>query len=166
MIQVDDPYDPRDFDLLLTDIDLEDIHERIPRKLDVKYLSDAPNELKGNIPGIMYGPHLRLFCATTIRIKDKIKMVTFLIDTGSSTTFISREVLCSFGIEMDDPVNDYINVGINGRNARVKMSHSHFEKVCTMGMLFLNTHKVDIHAFCGNDIFYLNFDEEKEKSGE
>src|SRR3954471_12079359 len=110
MIDINDSYDPRNFDILLTDIDTEDVHESIPRKLNVEYLSDAPNELDGDITGIMYGPHFRLFCATTIRIKNKIKMVIFLVDTGSPTTFISEEVLRSFGIEISDPVNNYTYV--------------------------------------------------------
>lgn len=45
MIEPNDSYDPRNFDILLTDIDAEDVHESIPRKLNVEYLSDAPNEL-------------------------------------------------------------------------------------------------------------------------
>jgi hypothetical protein len=88
MIELNDSYDPRNFDILLTDIDAEDVHESIPKKLNVKYLSDALKELDGDITGIMYGPHLLLFCATTIRIKNKIKMVIFLVDsTGSPTLY-------------------------------------------------------------------------------
>jgi hypothetical protein len=118
--------------------------------------------LDGNITGIMYGSHLHLFCAMTIMIKDKIKMVIFLVDTGSPTTFISGEVLHSFGMEVADPKNDYINVNINNRRARAMMSRSHFEDICIIGMSFLNANKVGLHAFCGDDIFYLNFDEEFE----
>ncbi|CAG8744214.1 499_t:CDS:2, partial [Rhizophagus irregularis] len=132
MIEYDDSYN---------DIDAEDIHNSIPRKLNVKYLSEALNELDGDITGIMYGLHLHLFCATTIKIKNKIKMVIFLVDTRSSVTFISREVLHSFGIEIADP------------------------DICILGMPFLNENKVSLHAFCGDDIFYLNFDEEFEEKG-
>ncbi|GBC54470.1 hypothetical protein GLOIN_2v1766531 [Rhizophagus irregularis DAOM 181602=DAOM 197198] len=156
MIEYDDSYN---------DIDAEDIHNSIPRKLNVKYLSEALNELDGDITGIMYGLHLHLFCATTIKIKNKIKMVIFLVDTRSSVTFISREVLHSFGIEIADPVNDYINVKINSRGAWAKVSHSHFKDICILGMPFLNENKVSLHAFCGDDIFYLNFDEEFEEKG-
>ncbi|POG78637.1 hypothetical protein GLOIN_2v1766531 [Rhizophagus irregularis DAOM 181602=DAOM 197198] len=131
MIEYDDSYN---------DIDAEDIHNSIPRKLNVKYLSEALNELDGDITGIMYGLHLHLFCATTIKIKNKIKMIA-------------------------DPVNDYINVKINSRGAWAKVSHSHFKDICILGMPFLNENKVSLHAFCGDDIFYLNFDEEFEEKG-
>ncbi|CAB4400068.1 hypothetical protein RhiirA5_426376 [Rhizophagus irregularis] len=160
MTDINDSYDPRNFDILLTDIDAEDIHKIIPRKLNVKYLSEVPNELDGNITGIMYGIYLHLFCATTIRIKNKIKMVIFLVNIGSPTTFISGEVLHSFGIEMADPVNDYIDVNINNRRVQAMMSHSHFENICIIGMSFLNANKVGFHTFYGDDIFHLNFDEE------
>jgi hypothetical protein len=103
MIESNDSYNPKNYDILLTNIGTKDIHESIPRKLNVKYLSDFPNELDGDITRIMYGFHLHLFCTTTVRKKDKIKMVIFLIDTGSSITFISEEVLYSFGITVADP---------------------------------------------------------------
>ncbi|RGB39569.1 hypothetical protein C1646_664506 [Rhizophagus diaphanus] len=160
MVDINDYNNPRDFDILLPDIDAEDIYEIIPKKLNVKYLSEVPNELDGNITGIIYGPYLRLFFATTIRIKNMIKMVIFLINIGSPTTFISGEVLRSFGIEMADPVNDYIDVNINNRRVQAMMSHSHFENICIIGMSFLNANKVGFHTFYGDYIFYLNFNKE------
>jgi hypothetical protein len=45
------------------------------------------------------------------------------------------------------------------------MSHSHFEDICIIGMSFLSANKVGLHAFCGDNIFYLNFDEEFEEKG-
>ena len=174
MIQFEDSYDPRNFDILLTDIDSKDLHENISKQLNVKYLSDAPNELNGDIVGIVYGFNLRLFCATTVKIKNKVKMVIFLVDTGSPTTFISENVLRSFGVEMADPVNGYMNVGVNGRTARIMMSHSHFTEINVMGMMFLNANDVGIHVYCSSEIFYLNFNQgwdgmdlrrEKERGG-
>ncbi|POG78626.1 hypothetical protein GLOIN_2v1472979 [Rhizophagus irregularis DAOM 181602=DAOM 197198] len=87
-------------------------------------------------------------------------MVIFLVNIGSPTTFISGEVLHSFGIEMADPVNDYIDVNINNKRVQAMMSHSHFENICIIGMSFLNANKVGFHTFYGDDIFHLNFDEE------
>src|SRR5436305_13376089 len=125
MIQPENTYDPRSFDILLTDINLNDIHENIPKMLKVEYLSDTPKEFNGNIAGIVYGLNFRLFCATTVRRNNKIKIVHFLVVTGSSITYISEEVLCAFGVEIVDPVNGHINVRINSRKARVMMSHFH-----------------------------------------
>lgn len=159
----DHAYDPRSYDILLTDIDTNDIHEAIPRKLKIEYLSDPPKEFDGNIDGIVYGPNLRLFCATTLKIKDKIKIITFLVVTGSPMTYISEEVLLAFGIEIDDPVNDYMNVKINSKTTRIMMSHSYFKEVSVMGMSFLNANNVGMHVYCGSGIFYLNFDQEWDK---
>ncbi|CAB4400066.1 unnamed protein product [Rhizophagus irregularis] len=161
MIELNDTYGPRkNSNILLTDIDTDDVHTCIPSKLNIKYLAEAQNELNGNMSGIMYGVNLRLFCATTIKIKNKIKMIIFLVDTGSSETYISEEVLRSFRIELADPLNDSIHVSINNKGEWVKMSHSHFKDICILGMRFLTSNKVGLHAFCGDDIFYLNFDEE------
>ncbi|RGB39575.1 hypothetical protein C1646_754301 [Rhizophagus diaphanus] len=160
MIELNDSYGPRKYsNLLLTDIDTEDVNTTIPNKLNVKYLADFPNELDGDMSGIMYGANLRLFCATTVKIKNNIKMVIFLVDTGSPVTYISEEVLRSFRIELKDPMNDIFHVRINNKRELVKMSHAHFKDICILGMSFLTSNKVGLHAFCGEDIFYLNFDE-------
>jgi hypothetical protein len=157
MIEPSDSYDPRNFDILLTDIVAEDIYENIPKQLNVEYLSDAPNELDQNITGIMFGRNFRLFCATTVSVKNKIKMVIFLVDTGSPNTFISEDALRSFGIVL--PKSKHIYVSINKRETRVMMSHSHFSDICVIGMDFLNANKVGLFAYCGDDIFFLKFNE-------
>ncbi|RIA86362.1 hypothetical protein C1645_779873 [Glomus cerebriforme] len=159
MIQLENEYDPRLFDILLTDIDKKDILEIIPRRLNIDYLSDTPKEFDGDVYGIIYGPQLRLFCATTVKRNDKIKIVTFLIDTGPSTTYISKKVLDAFDIFMVDPANDYVNVRINGKNARVMRSHSHFKDVNVMGMLYLNANNIDVHINSGNENFLLHFNQ-------
>src|SRR5688572_4214861 len=104
MINPNDSYDPRQFDILITDVIAEDIHENIPKELNVKYLADVPKELDQDITGVMFGRNLRLFCAMTVKAKDKVKMVIFLVDTGSPTTFISEEVFHSFGIMISNPM--------------------------------------------------------------
>lgn len=82
MFQFENEYDPRKFDVLLTDIDIKDIREIIPRKLKIDYLSDTSKEFNGNIDGIIFGHQFRLFCATTVKRNDKIKIVTFLVFSG------------------------------------------------------------------------------------
>ena len=61
MIQFDEINEIND-NILLTDISPKDIHEEIPKILKVKYLNLSH----------------RLFCATTVKYKDKIKIVIFL----------------------------------------------------------------------------------------
>uniref|UniRef100_U9UC36 Uncharacterized protein n=1 Tax=Rhizophagus irregularis (strain DAOM 181602 / DAOM 197198 / MUCL 43194) TaxID=747089 RepID=U9UC36_RHIID len=85
---------------------------------------------------------------TTVKIKNKIKMIIFFIDTGSSVTYISEEVLCSFRIELADPLNDSFHVSINNKGAWVKMSHAHFKDICILGMSFLTSNKL---------LFNINF---------
>ncbi|EXX77177.1 hypothetical protein GLOIN_2v1471333 [Rhizophagus irregularis DAOM 181602=DAOM 197198] len=60
------------------------IHEEIPKELQIQYLSDSSKESDGDINGIVYGLHHQLFCATTVKYKNKIKVVIFLVDTGST----------------------------------------------------------------------------------
>ncbi|CAB5304330.1 unnamed protein product [Rhizophagus irregularis] len=64
--------------------------------------------------------------------------MTFLVNTGSSTIYISKEVLDAFGTTMVDLVNDYINVKINSRATRVMMSRAHFKDVNVIRMLYFN----------------------------
>jgi hypothetical protein len=71
----------------------KDLHEIVSKKLKDKYLSDSQKEYDGEINGIIHGVNLQLFCATTLKIRDKIKVVHYLVDTGSSMTYISEEVM-------------------------------------------------------------------------
>lgn len=153
MIQFENEYDPRLFDILLSDIDMKDIHVIIPRKLKINYLSDTPKEFNGDIYGIIFGPQLRFFCAITVRRNDKIKIMTFLIDTGSSTIYISEKVLIAFGATMVDLVNDYINVKINSRATRVMISCAHFKDVNVIGMLYFNANDIDAHIYVVKKFF-------------
>src|SRR5688572_19179302 len=91
---INDP-EPSSSDVLITDVSAKDLHEIISGKLKEKYLSDSEIEYDGDIKGIIHGQDLRLFCATTVKINDKIKIV---LDTGSPTTYLSEEVMNAFGL--------------------------------------------------------------------
>lgn len=145
------------FDILLSDIDIKDIHEIIPRRLKIDYLSDTLKEFNGDIYGIIFGPQLRLFYVTTVRRNDKIKIMTFLVDTGLSTTYISKEVLDAFGITMVDLVNDYINVKINSRATRVMMSRAHFKDVNVIRMSYFNVNDINAYIHSSKEIFHMHF---------
>src|SRR5688572_16129859 len=108
-------------------LSIRDIREKISKELQIKYLSDVPDESDSNINGIVYGLNYRLFCSTTVKydkkIKEdsningivyglnyrlfcsttvkydkKIKVVPFLVDTRSKMTYLSVEVLDAFGL--------------------------------------------------------------------
>src|SRR3954452_18964984 len=156
MIQFDEINEIND-NILLTDISPKDIHEEIPKILKVKYLSDSFKESDGNINGIIYGLHHRLFCATTVKYKDKMKIVIFLVDTGSVTTYISEELLDVFGVYLNP--NCSKEVQINGRKTTIMPSHSHFKEINLLGMGFVIATSANLHVFSDNRSFCLNFSE-------
>ncbi|RGB34761.1 hypothetical protein C1646_668254 [Rhizophagus diaphanus] len=140
---------------LLTDINLKDIHKEIPKLLKIKYLLDSSKEFNNNINGIIYGLHHRLFCATSVKYKDKMKIVIFLVDTGSVTTFISRKVLDAFGIYLSP--NCSMEVQINGIKTTIMASHSNVKEISLLGMGFMITASVNLYIFSDNRSFCLNF---------
>jgi hypothetical protein len=84
------------FNLLLPDVNSEIIHNKISEKLKIEYLSNAhTNELK-EAYGTVFGPHSRIFTSLPVRVVQEPKNVHFLINTGISENFISKEVFESF----------------------------------------------------------------------
>jgi hypothetical protein len=152
MILFEEVYNPEDFDILLMDIKNKDIHKDIPNELQVEYLSASSEESNGDIYGIIYGGQHRLFCATTVKYKNNIKVVIFLVDTGSEMTFLSEEVLDKFGINSERP----FQVQINSRRVTVMRSHSHFKDISVRGMGFLTLYAYLYLCSC-NSNFVLKF---------
>ncbi|CAI2181584.1 4436_t:CDS:1 [Funneliformis geosporum] len=138
MIDIDNTYEPKNFDILLTDVCGKDLREGISERLGVDHLSDSSKKFDDDINGIMYGVNFRLFCATTIKINKKIKVVHFLLDTGSPVTYISEDVLNAFGVSAIRP-NDKILVEINNIRTFVMMSPtiSHFSEINLIGTEFM-----------------------------
>src|SRR3954451_6568821 len=98
MLETNITYDPTSFDVLITDICAQDLCEVISNELNVKYLSDSSQEHDSNVDGIIYGRGFRLICTVTVKIREKIKFVHFIVDTSSPTTYLSDDVLSAFGI--------------------------------------------------------------------
>ncbi len=73
---IEDSYDQ--FNILLKDVCFKDLHETISNQLGMKYLSDSSQEMDSELKGIVF--------ATILKI-NKIKIIYFLIDTGSLRTF-------------------------------------------------------------------------------
>jgi len=162
MISINDVYEPKCFDILLMDICSKDLRETIPKKLNIEYLSDSLQEFNDDINGIMYGSKFRLFCATTVKIKNKIKVIHFLVDTGSPMTYICEEVLNAFGVSLADP-DQFISVRINNRQASIMMSPtgSHFKEVNVIGMEFMKLFDAELHVYFSKSCFSLKFDQEE-----
>jgi hypothetical protein len=137
-------------DVLLSDVGSSDLHERLSKKLNKKYLSDTAQELD-NVEGILFGDSQRLFGTMTLNIKKKIKNVHFLVNTGSPRTYICDEVLKSYNLFISDP-NDPFIVRLNQRQISVKVSHDHFEELNILGTDFLHTNKA---------ILFVDFEEKR-----
>lgn len=154
MLQLEAAFNPEDFDILLTDINNKDIHKDIPNELQVEHLSASSKESDGDIYGIIYGVQHQLFCATTVKYKNDIKVVIFLVVTGSEMTFLSKEVLDKFGIYTERG----FQVQINSKRVTVMRSHSHFKDISVLGMGFLTLY-ADLHICSCNSNFVLKFNQ-------
>ncbi|CAG8447728.1 5562_t:CDS:1 [Funneliformis mosseae] len=152
-IDIDDSHEPTNFDILLTDVCGKDLHEKISAKLGIKYLSDSSQEFNDDINGILYGNHYRLFCATTVKIKKKIKIVHFLID-------ICEDVLNSFGVSSTDPSQKII-ARIHNRKFPVIKSptKSHFSEINVLGMEFMKVYDAELNVYFEKECFSLKFDQ-------
>ncbi|GBB89713.1 hypothetical protein RclHR1_01650020 [Rhizophagus clarus] len=153
MIEVFEPTD-----ILLTDVCAQDLHNVISKKLNAKYLSDTAQEYDGDIEGIIHGHLVRLFCSTTIKIKSKIKIVHFLVDTGSFMTFLSEEVINAFGLFIQNTDN-LISVKINNKQALVAISppSSRHSQINILGMGFLKGADAELFIEYWNNSFTLKF---------
>ena len=92
MLETDISYDPTSFNVLITDISAQDLHEVISNKLNVKYLSDSKQEHDSNVDGIIHGRCFRLICTLTVKIKKKRAA-----DMASSRPVGLTRILCSGG---------------------------------------------------------------------
>jgi hypothetical protein len=70
---------PEDFDVLLSDITPEDVRSIIPELLHVPFLSDAADEPRWPVEGIIYGPHYRPFISLVVKRNNFAKNVAFLV---------------------------------------------------------------------------------------
>ena len=158
MLETDISYDPTSFDILITDICAQDLREVISNKLNVKYLSNSNQEHDGNVDGIIHGRSFRLICTLTVKIREKIKFVHFIVDTGSPTTYLSDDVLSAFGITISNP-DDFINARINNKDTAVMMSPpgSHFSGVNLLGSEFMKYSGVTLVVEYRDNRFTLMF---------
>ncbi|RIA79479.1 hypothetical protein C1645_745885 [Glomus cerebriforme] len=143
-------------DVLITDIDARDLREVISDKLGIKYLSDSNHEHNGNVKGIVYGEFYRLICSLTVKIKEKIKFVHFIVDTGSKITYLSEDAMLAFGLSVTDP-SLIIDARINNKEALVMLSTSHFSELNILGAQFLKSSGANLFTEYHNNSFTLAF---------
>lgn len=123
-------------EMLLTDISSKDLYGEVWEKLNVKYLSDATDDLN-EINGKIYGSKDRFIGLMTINIDDKIKNAFFVVDTESPVTCISQEMFDKFNINI---IGRKLMVRLNGRRHKANCSpvNSIFRDLNLLGTDFLN----------------------------
>ncbi|GES77233.1 hypothetical protein GLOIN_2v1471333 [Rhizophagus clarus] len=163
MLEMNISYDPTSFDILISDICVEDLHEVISDKLNVKYLSDSKQEHGSNIEGIIHGRFPRLICALTVKMITKIKFVHFIVDTGSPMSYLSEDVMSAFGLFIPN-TDDLINARINKNKTIVMLSppNSHFSKMNILGTEFMKSSSVKLVIAFSNNSFMIEFPEDQD----
>ena len=133
-------YNPREFDLLATDVHSYELRHDISEVLGTAYLEDADTDGPKDAVGIVWGDYNRVLLAMVLRVGEKRKHIHFLVDTGSPCTYVCQEVLDSFGEFVSKPNHPY-SVYINGRPVSVLESpeNKHFKDINVLGMDFMNT---------------------------
>ena len=87
---------PEFFDILLSDIDEEVLHNEVSTILGSAYLSETPclTSPQATVNGIMFGKHDRVLVPLVVRLprRSHSHIIHFLYDSGSPHTFLSQEV--------------------------------------------------------------------------
>jgi hypothetical protein len=87
---------PELFDIVLSDVDDNLLHNEISTALGSAYLSETPHLTSPHttVDGILFGRHSRVLFPLVVKVfrKSSSYVVHFLYDSGSPFTFLSQEV--------------------------------------------------------------------------
>ena len=90
------PVDPKDYDVLITDIDDHTLHNEISKRVGIPYLKEATKEeadiVADSVRGFLYGQKYRQILPCVLKVDDKAHWVFFIVDGGSPLTYISTQV--------------------------------------------------------------------------
>jgi hypothetical protein len=88
--------DPKDYDVLFTDMNRDILHSEISKLVDIPYLKEATNpeanEVATEIRGFAYGQKFRLIFPCVLGMNGTARWVFFVVDSGAPLTYISTEV--------------------------------------------------------------------------
>jgi hypothetical protein len=88
--------DPKDYDVLLSDIDNNTLHFGVSKRVGIPYLEEATKDetdtVPGEINGFLYGPKSCMILPCVLSIEDKARWVFFIVDSAAPVTYISRQV--------------------------------------------------------------------------
>ena len=90
------PVDPKDYDVLITDVDDHTLHNEISDLVGIPYLKEATKEeadkVADSLRGFVYGNKYRMILPCVLRIEDKAHWVFFIVNGGAPLTYISTQV--------------------------------------------------------------------------
>jgi hypothetical protein len=88
--------DPKDYDVLLSDMDNNTLRSEVSKRAGIPYLQEASkdeaDEVPGEINGFFYGPKSRMILPCVLSIENKARWVFFIVDGGAPVTYISSQV--------------------------------------------------------------------------
>jgi hypothetical protein len=87
---------PKDYDILLSDIDKNTLHTDISKVVGIPYLKEATKDeadkVAREINGVFYGETFRMIFPCVLGAKDTARWVFFIVDSVAPSTYISAEV--------------------------------------------------------------------------
>ncbi|CUS14155.1 unnamed protein product [Tuber aestivum] len=141
-----DPHGPgcKDYDTLIPDIDVRKLKSRIAGVAGIPYHSPATREEADAVVKIgdcfLYGPNLRIFFPAILSSPEgKAHWVFFLVNSGTSRTYLSTQTSDLFGITPSD-VSAAVAIAGHHHTVYRAPQHSHFAEVDILGTHFLNAH--------------------------
>ena len=88
--------DPKDYDVLITDIDNDTLHSEISKLLGIPYLKEATKDEADMMPtklhGFTYGQTFRMIFPCILGCEDQARWVFFVMDSAAPLTYISTQV--------------------------------------------------------------------------
>jgi hypothetical protein len=146
--------DVNSYDVLISDIKSNDLHQKISEQFRIKYLSNSAQELD-EVEGKMFGEGV-LIGLMTMKRKSTIKNIYFLIDTGAPKTTICEEVLSSYNLSIADAKKP-IKVTLNKRPTKVVLSsnESIYSDLNLLGADFLDLYDAQLFADYGESYFTI-----------
>lgn len=137
----------------------EDLHKEVSENLQVKYLSSSTQELD-EVKGIFLGSFNRPFGVMTMEIKGQVKNVHFLVITGSPKTYISKEVLNSYGLTIPNQ-DETFAVRLNKRHIMASVTPDGFylSDLNILGTDYLHLHKSKLFLNFYTGDFTIKFDD-------
>jgi hypothetical protein len=87
---------PKDYDVLLSDVDKDTLHTDISKVVGIPYLKEATKDeadkVAREINGVLYGESFRMIFPCVLSAKDTARWVFFIVDSGAPSNYISAEV--------------------------------------------------------------------------